>query len=87
MRYQQFDEYAFDTVAGYIAPKLLGCLGLLIVGLLILAVLFWLQRAIGLPRWIIILSICLLLPAGAYASTRFDQMHNDWQIRRKRNRS
>ena len=84
MRYQQFDEYAFDTVAGYVAPKMLGCLGLAFTGFLLMLMLVWLHGAIGLPVPIVVLGFFCLIPAGAYASTRFDAMHNNWQIRRKR---
>jgi predicted tellurium resistance membrane protein TerC len=87
MRYEQFDEYAFDTVAGYIAPKMLGCLGIGVLGMVAFGLIMWAVHDID---WIAIplaiLAVTGFLPGMVYLSTRFDEWHNRKQVDKKRGR-
>jgi predicted tellurium resistance membrane protein TerC len=87
MRYEQFDEYAFDTVAGYIAPKMLGCLGIGVLGMVAFGLI---MLAVHDIDWIAIplaiLAVTGLLPGMVYLSTRFDEWHNRKQVDKKRGR-
>lgn len=82
MRYQQFDQDYFSTAFGYVAPKMLGCLGIIVVAALALIFIGVVIDLLGLPLWIMAILIFASIPAGAYASVRFDAWHN----RRQRDR-
>lgn len=87
MRYSQFDTEYFDSAFAYVAPKMLGCLGIAFVYVLVLALLFILINALGLPRWANILPGLLaffMLPAVVWFSMRFDGWHNRRQRQRRR---
>ena len=85
MRYAQFDEYAFDSVAGYVAPKMLGCLGITFVAAVVLALLVAIGQQVKVLRGpLVAVALFGFLPGIVYASVRFDDWHNQRQVRRKR---
>ena len=86
MRYEQFDHLAFDSVASYFAPKVLGCLGIAIVGLVVFILLALLIETFDLPKSILIFSIMAFFAAGTYASTLFDEWHNKRQMYKRRHK-
>lgn len=86
MRYAQFDADLFDSAAGYLAPKMLGCVGFGAVG--IAAIVLLLGIGSVLDSWvmvpIIVLAFFGLIPGLAYASTWFDEWHNQQQAERNK---
>lgn len=87
MRYDRFDADVFDTVAGYVVPKMLGCFGIGVVATVVLILLIVLAQEfewLGPP--VIILALLGFIPGIVYASTRFDAWHNQRQVMRKRGR-
>jgi hypothetical protein len=87
MRYDQFDASAFDTVAGYVAPKMLGCFVIGVIAIVILLALVWLGQEfewLGLP--VALIAIFGFLPGVAYGSTLFDNWHNRRQVHKKMGR-
>ena len=86
MRYEQFDHFAFDSVASYFAPKVLGCFGIAVVGLVVFILLALLIETFDLPKSILIFSIMAFFAAGSYASTLFDEWHNKRQMYRRRHK-
>lgn len=85
MRYEQFDTYAFDTVAGYVAPKILGCLGITVIGVVLMLALFmffrWMHWSLAPVALLLLFGF---LPGVVYASTRFDEWHNKRQVARRK---
>lgn len=86
MRYEQFDHVAFDSVASYMAPKMLGCFGIAAVGFVVFIILAVLIEAFDLPKSILIFSLMAFIVAGTYASTLFDEWHNKRQMFRRRHK-
>lgn len=84
MRYEQFDADVFDSVAGYVVPKMLGCLGIGLVATVALTLLVLLARQVewlGAP--VAILAFLGFLPGVVYASMLFDNWHNARQREKK----
>ncbi len=87
MHYEQFDQLAFDSVVGYMVPKVLGCFGIMLVGLIVFVLLALVVHAFELPKSILIFSLMAFIAVGAYVSTTFDEWHNKRQtLRRRRTR-
>ena len=85
MRYDQFDADVFDSVAAYVVPKMLGCLGIGLVATLGLIILLLLASQVeGLGRPVAILAAMGFIPGIVYASMLFDEWHNKRQVERKR---
>jgi len=87
MKYERFDVEYFDSVFAYVAPKMLGCVGILAgvvvaVGL-IMAALFALPVSDSVRIPVALLLVLGALPTIAWLSTRFDGWHNAQQKRRK----
>lgn len=85
MRYAQFDADLFDSAAGYLVPKMLGCFGIGAVGIIVILLLILIagdNMALGLP--VALLALFGFIPGVAYASTFFDSWHNKRQAGRKR---
>ncbi len=87
MRYEQFDADLFDSVAGYVAPKMLGCLGIaLLAGLLFVAIMFVAQQVEALRGLLITIALLGFMPAIVYGSMQFDDWHNRRQAAKKHGR-
>jgi len=86
MRYEQFDAYAFDTAAGYMVPKMLGCFGIAIVALVLCGLLVWLGGVFEFTKPLVFFGLMALVAGGAYASTTFDEWHNRRQVEKKMRR-
>lgn len=86
MRYEQFDQYAFDTVAGYLVPKVLGCFGIAIIALVLLLLLAFLHAQYELPVPVLFLGLIALVAGSGWASASFDMWHNERQVRKKMGR-
>lgn len=85
MRYAQFDADVFDSVAGYVVPKMLGCVGIGVVAIIVLVLLMILagdNELLAIP--VVLLALFGFIPGVAYASTMFDGWHNERQVRRRR---
>ena len=80
MGYAEFDRYAFASVAGYVAPKILGCVGIGVVAVMVTAALLTLASLFE----VLLIVLFGLLPGIAYASTHFDAWHNERRARRNR---
>lgn len=84
MPYEEFNTHAFDTAMGYMGPKMLGCAG---IGVVAIAVLVLLMLLAGDNPWLGIPVVLLVLfgfiPGVAYASTLFDDWHNEQHASRK----
>ncbi len=87
MKYERFDVEYFDSVFAYVAPKMLGCVGILlgvvVTIALTTAVLFALPIPDGIRFPVTLLLVLGALPIIAWLSTRFDFWHNAQQKRRK----
>lgn len=84
MRYEQFDADVFDTVAGYVVPKMLGCFGIGVVATVVLVLLVLLAQQVdwlGAP--VALLAFLGFIPGIVYASMHFDNWHNARQRARK----
>jgi curved DNA-binding protein CbpA len=89
MKYSQFDGEYFNSAFAYVAPKIMGCMGIAFVYLVVVLVLFIIINGLDLPSWVNIvpgLLVFLLLPGVAWFSMRFDDWHNQRQ-RQRRTRS
>ncbi len=87
MRYAQFDADVFDTAAGYMLPKMLGCLGIGLVATTVVVVLVLLaQQFEWLSVPVVLLIFFGFLPGIVYASMQFDSWHNARQRARRRGR-
>lgn len=87
MPYDRFDADVFDSVAAYVVPKMLGCLGIGLVATLGLIILLLLASQVeGLGRPVAILAAMGFIPGIVYASMLFDEWHNKRQVERKRAR-
>ena len=85
MRYAQFDADVFDSVAGYVLPKMLGCLGIGVVAVVLVVLLVLLAQQV---EWLwgpvaIILALGFM-PGIVYASMQFDSWHNARQRARRK---
>lgn len=83
MKYADFDAQYFDSAFGYFAPKMLGCFGIALVFLVVMALLTAATFAFDLSVGWVLLSMLLMIPAGVWASTEIDAWHNRRQRRRK----
>lgn len=87
MKYEQFDVEYFDSVFAYVAPKMLGCLGIVLavfLGIgLVTVVLFALPISDQVRIPVMLLLLFGALPLVAWLSTRFDSSHNARQKRSK----
>lgn len=87
MKYEQFDVEYFDSVFAYVAPKMLGCFGIMVAVLLGMGLLVAILIALPITDQVRIPVMLLLLfgalPLIAWLSTRFDASHNARQKRRK----
>ena len=90
MKYEQFDVEYFDSVFAYVAPKMLGCLGIMVAVLLGMGLIVVILIALPITDQVRIPVMLLLLfgalPLIAWLSTRFDASHNARQKRRKKAR-
>lgn len=87
MRYEQFDADLFDSVAGYVAPKMLGCLGIgaaMIILFVLLILLADDHDWIVIP--LVVIAIFGFIPGMAYGSMQFDNWHNRRQAAKKHGR-
>jgi hypothetical protein len=77
----------FDTAAGYMLPKMLGCLGIGLVATTVVVVLVLLaQQFEWLSVPVVLLIFFGFLPGIVYASMQFDSWHNARQRARRRGR-
>lgn len=83
MDYQRFDDDCFNTVAGYLVPKMLGCFGLMLAGAVVLVLVAWAVRAIGLPPVLILMTFLGIVVGGTWMSMEFDAWHNRWRKERR----
>jgi hypothetical protein len=87
MRYAQFDADVFDSVAGYVLPKMLGCLGIGVVAVvLVLLLLLLAEHYVWLWGPVAIVLALGVMPAIVYASMQFDSWHNARQRARRKGR-
>lgn len=80
MSYAEFDTHIRAHLTGYVAPKILGCLGMGAIGVAVIALLVaifhrveWLMLLVGM------FALFGFIPALAYASTKFDGWHDKKQ--------
>lgn len=90
MKYERFDVEYFDSVFAYVAPKMLGCLGIGLGVIIVFALLMLLLLALPIPDGIRIPVLFVMLLGGmpliAWLSVRFDSWHNAQQKGRKNER-
>ena len=85
MRYERFDADVFDSVAGYVVPKVLGCFGIGVVVTVVSVLLVLLaQQLEWLGPPVAILLLLGFIPGIVYGSMRFDAWHNRRQVERRR---
>jgi len=85
MRCEQFDADVFDTAAGYVLPKMLGCFGIGVVATVVLVIIILLAQDVewlGPP--LAVLAFVVFIPGIVYASLRFDDRHNARQRAKKK---
>lgn len=82
MSYERFADGYFKTVAGYVAPKVLGCFGIMLVGGSLMLGLAAAIIALGLPKVLIFFAFMGVIVAGAWASVEFDGWHDRWRKER-----
>lgn len=87
MKYEHFAVEYFDSVFEYVAPKMLGCLGIFLAVLVSIILVSALTYALPITDQVRIPILMVLmfgaLPLIAWLSTRFDGWHNAQQKRRK----
>lgn len=82
MGYEQFDREFFAETVGYFAPKMLGCFGIFIAGIIILFLFGALVFLFELPPVLIAIPLFAIIPVGAWLSTGFDDWHDRQRNRR-----
>ena len=90
MRYAEFDKNVFRSAMGYALPKMLGCFGIAIIALAVVAILAVILELMDAPRGariaVFILVAFAFLPTVVWFSMRFDRWHNAYQRERRTQR-
>ena len=84
--YVKFDSDYFDNYASYLWPKMLGCLGMGVLAMVLLAaVAFGLYYA-GFNPWLAWFVWVLMVPVIGVTQMNLNDRHNKWQRERSRSR-
>ncbi|MBX2983416.1 MAG: J domain-containing protein [Flavobacteriales bacterium] len=84
MGYERFDKEFFSETVSYYGPKMLGCLGIFVVGMIVFVLCVVLIIQLELPTVLIAVPLFAFIPTGAWLSTGFDAWHE--RRRKQKNR-